>query len=843
MLGDRLESDESRKERQILHLSESLLVSNDPSVGGTKDGDVALPPQKGLSTPGSMEANPERNDSEPQPEVPSVSNDGGPQGREPTLQTQSRISQFEGQASSTDLPSSNLQSTPDAQLHLEAAQYTKPSSQISPPKAQERAAVPHGSTLVGNIEDNEQGIGSWRNHVEDSKLAARRRDRSPDQRLIGMAKDVSRDLMLSQRPSMRIDTEVTRPVTLIETQKPSSSTPLRSTQAAMQSSPPERMITRVSSGALRHKSVSEILGETPRTATHHGDRPSTDSPNQDKKVDAESQTPRYGPLVVSPDSTSFRSRLSELKEREKDRSKLSTVVFARHKHSDTGRYAHPRLGDLTHKGKKPERNKDYLLSLFAAQASAQNPTLNHLITSAHKTLNTENHYIEYHEGQDCRLLKRIYHLQNSNRWSLRQLERSKEPERPTTLWDMLLGEVKWLRTDFREERKWKIAAAKNLADWCAEWVSGTMDQRLALQVKVRKSRPRNSILNNHTTPVSIQTNIGSAHFEKTPELIPSAEDDYSDVAEDDLPQMDVSRTIAPAALFSLAPEDVLFNMERTPVSDKLLSELPLYQPFEDPRGTKRSYSAMLDDAWRKPIVPVSKFSTGKILLRERGPTRKRSRYDYVEEDETDHDSCGQPLLTLEASKEVLPPEKQDVALFDSENKHIIARLHAAHAFRPPSEFNMPSQNFFESRQPSQWTLHEDDELRRLVQEYEYNWSLIASCLSSPSLFASGAERRTPWECFERWVSFDGLPLEMARHHYFRAWNSRRDGARQHLNQLFQAQQQLNGAVQTQARRRNAEPASVERRRNTKYLALVHGMSKVAKKKESAIQKQQHGRMI
>ena len=839
---DRPESEESKKERKIIHLSESLLGFDGSPRQETAGGDVDALPYKDLPSPRSNQVGQRESDSEPRSQMSASPNDGEPPNQAPTLQAQPPLLQHEAQVSLPNPLSPVLQSTPDAQLLMEAAQYTKSSSRKSPsPKSRELSRGSPGICLVEDGQASEQVTGEWDSGVEDSNLAVRRKGHSPDQKVVGMARDVPKDLMLSQRPPMRIDTKVTRPVTLHETQTPSSSTPLGSTQAAMQSSPPERMTTRVSSGALRHKSVSEILGETPRSAVHHGDRAPTDSPSQRSKADAGSQTPRYNSLVVSPDSTSFRSRLNELKEREKDRTKLSTVVFARHQHPETSRNAQQGISESSRKDRKSDENKDYLLSLFAAQASAQNPTLNHLITSAHKTLSTENHYIDYHEGQDCRVLKRIYHLQNSNRWSLRQMERSKEPERPTTHWDMLLGEVKWMRTDFREERKWKIAAAKNLAGWCAEWVSGTEDQRLSLQVEVQKIKSQDSIPNNHITPISISNNLGSAHSEKTPDLIPSTEDDFSDTGEDDASQLVVPRTLAPAALFSLAPEDVLFSIEQTPVSDKLLSELPLYQPFEDPRGTKRSYSAMLDDAWRKPIVPVSKYTTGKILLREQGPARRRSRYEYAEEEELDQDSSGRASLTSEPSKEVLSPEKKDVALFDPENKHIIARLHATHAFRPPSEFNMPSQSFFESRRPSEWTLSEDDELRRLVRQYEYNWSLIAACLSTPSLFTSGAERRTPWECFERWVSFEGLPGDMARHQYFRAWNSRREGARQHLDQLYQAQQQANGGVQLQNRRRSAEPVGVERRRSTKYLAVIHGMSKVAKKKESAIQKQQHGR--
>lgn len=156
---------------------------------------------------------------------------------------------------------------------------------------------------------------------------------------------------------------------------------------------------------------------------------------------------------------------------------------------------------------------------------------------------------------------------------------------------------------------------------------------------------------------------------------------------------------------------------------------------------------------------------------------------------------------------------------------------------------MPMQGFFESRTASQWTYAEDDELRRLVKEYEFNWSLIASGLSSPSLFSSGAERRTPWECFERWVGLEGLPGEMGRHQYFKAWQARRSAAKQlHGEQLLAQQQQATAGnnAQPPIRRRATESIRVERRRSSKHLALVHAMQKVAKKRETTIQKQQHG---
>ncbi|MCJ1401694.1 chromatin modification- protein VID21 [Xylographa trunciseda] len=744
----------------------------------------------------------------------------------------------------------------DSQLRLEEPQFLKPAHNT---KLQDgNATLPSaegGSVMNGSkIDQFDRSCGL----PGDSRLLERRSQPFQERKMPGMTREISKDLMFSQRPPMRIDTGVSslrgsvessekpRIQGSIDSQTPSSSsTPLKATPTTAHPSPPERMTTRVSSGALRHKSVSEILGETPRPGTHQGDKTPIERAGNDSLQDISGgQTPRYGQLVASPESLSFRSRLSELKEREKERSKLSTVVFARQQPLDNMNNGESSLQKLPGLERVAEQDKDYLLTLFTAQASAQQPSLNALLGSAHKALTTSNHYLDFHEQQDCRILKRIYHLQNSNRWSLRQLARSQEPQRPATQWDVLLAHMKWMQTDFREERKWKLAAAKNIADWCAEWVASPPVRRISLQVRLVSSGGKTRDLDGHATPVSLANNGESSRSDATPELVPSGEDDLSDALGEDTPILSAIKTPAPAAIFSLAPEDVIFQLDKTPVSDKLLAELPLYEPWNnltdvDVMPDIRS----IDKHWKTSLLPISKFATGKMIIRSPVPSRKRSRFEYDDDEEDDEDLYGlaKRPLTFRNATEPVPPEMDDVALFNPANKHIIDRLHAAHAFRPPSEFSMPSQSFFESRNCSQWTWAEDDELRKLVREYAYNWSLISSSLTSPSLFSSGAERRTPWECFERWVSFEGLPGDMNRTQYFRTWYSRRDAARTLLNQQIaaQQQQQAGNASQAQVRRRTAEPTRVERRRNSKYLALIHAMQKVAKKKETTLQKQQH----
>ncbi|KAI5277440.1 chromatin modification- protein VID21, partial [Ascosphaera acerosa] len=85
----------------------------------------------------------------------------------------------------------------------------------------------------------------------------------------------------------------------------------------------------------------------------------------------------------------------------------------------------------------------------------------------------------------CRTLKRLYQLQSANRWPLRQMRRAAEPKRQPAHWDVLLDHAKWMATDFKEERRWKIAVAKACAEWCRQYAEATPAERAALRVRVK----------------------------------------------------------------------------------------------------------------------------------------------------------------------------------------------------------------------------------------------------------------------------------------------------------------------------------------------------------------------
>ncbi|KAJ5172480.1 hypothetical protein N7492_005073 [Penicillium capsulatum] len=559
---------------------------------------------------------------------------------------------------------------------------------------------------------------------------------------------------------------------------------------------PERMTTRVSSGAIRHKSVSEILGGSHK---YHG--------------------------AETPDDVA-RMRFKDRKDREKERNRLSTVVFPKQILSqqdkiDSTNPAHPDSGDAV---AKLNEEHDYLFTLFLNRAYAppRGMNMNTLLASAHKTLSTSNHLLEYQEQMDCRTLRRIYALQNANRWPLRQMKRSVEPLRQGTHWDVVLDHIKWMRTDFREERKWKIAAAKSCADWCAEYVNSDEEHRALLRVNAKTPSPiskdQDSTSMEGASPAANTGDETFAASHPTPDLVPSAEEESVSDALNDEPGHDIHDTVAPAAIFSLASDEFNFSIDMTPAAEKLLDELPLYEPLRFvPETQTPIFKESPDAVWKTELLPVSKFASTKINIHDDERPRKRSRYDYSQ-----YTSDPETRITE------LPPDQNDVALFRPENKPIRDRIHPGHAFRPPTEHPMPSVGFFESRQSSQWTLAEDDELRRLVKEYAYNWSLISSCLTSPSLFTSGAERRTPGSALN-----DGLDWKVFPRTSQRTVLAQQQAAAQ------QQQQASNGQPQPPIRRRTTQPLRVDRRRSSRHLALIDAMRKLAKKRETMLQKQQH----
>ena len=63
---------------------------------------------------------------------------------------------------------------------------------------------------------------------------------------------------------------------------------------------------------------------------------------------------------------------------------------------------------------------------------------------------------------EAEVMRAIADLRKEGLWSTSRLPKVQEPSRRRSLWDFLLEEMQWLATDFANERRWKINAAKKV---------------------------------------------------------------------------------------------------------------------------------------------------------------------------------------------------------------------------------------------------------------------------------------------------------------------------------------------------------------------------------------------
>lgn len=65
---------------------------------------------------------------------------------------------------------------------------------------------------------------------------------------------------------------------------------------------------------------------------------------------------------------------------------------------------------------------------------------------------------------EAEVMRAIADLRKEGLWSSSRLPKVQEPSRKRFLWDFLLEEMQWLATDFANERRWKVNAAKKVCN-------------------------------------------------------------------------------------------------------------------------------------------------------------------------------------------------------------------------------------------------------------------------------------------------------------------------------------------------------------------------------------------
>ncbi|ORX70164.1 hypothetical protein DL89DRAFT_153286 [Linderina pennispora] len=106
---------------------------------------------------------------------------------------------------------------------------------------------------------------------------------------------------------------------------------------------------------------------------------------------------------------------------------------------------------------------------YSWQQQAQKQPLYEVLQKSRKFVSTQDWELAQEELIRVRVMERIEELKKAGKWSFWQPRKHRAPARTKAHWDYLLDECVWMHCDFAEERKWRQAMAKAVAEWVVEY--------------------------------------------------------------------------------------------------------------------------------------------------------------------------------------------------------------------------------------------------------------------------------------------------------------------------------------------------------------------------------------
>ncbi|KAM9907543.1 hypothetical protein OXX69_006393 [Metschnikowia pulcherrima] len=505
-----------------------------------------------------------------------------------------------------------------------------------------------------------------------------------------------------------------------------------------------------------------------------------------------------------------------------------------------------------------------VLSLAELYYLTQTLPLIKLLPGTHKTLMTENFESAILEGKVAVLFSRIEELKRSKKWSLRQPIRYYDPfvyakrnmKSKLCSWDYILKEGKWMATDFKESSKFKKLCCVTIAQavqnfWSygrvvcisrkpivhlPEVSKGTDSEAYASAVEVMDTETSGVEAEAETVPAQTENVVETESFSPDREdtdaiqghsVLTAQENVLSMQAQAPEPEtIDISKLlerpnpadeIAPFNLPQYSPQDLLnsgINIKnRGPfkahvnlsdmkkLDQSIIRNLPKFTAFDDDRKNPEKPIPTGETT----IVPVSQMllpmedddEWHKIVLRDAKPKPKSS-----------------------APKNGVPEYQK--GLFGVQSHR---RLNFLRPPKPPAIKNI------EFRSPTIWLPQDDKYLIHYVAEYCFNWDLISENLQQNAAtlrrYESNIERRTPWQCFERYVQLN----EKFQFSDMKGINA------------YSAQQWLESAHKAQSTtKRRISPLgvgneSIQRgHRRLRWASMFDAMRKTMRKRENALAK-------
>ncbi|SCU79768.1 LADA_0B03048g1_1 [Lachancea dasiensis] len=379
-----------------------------------------------------------------------------------------------------------------------------------------------------------------------------------------------------------------------------------------------------------------------------------------------------------------------------------------------------------------------------------------LIPAAHKVLTSEIMNSALNECRIAVVSSRIEELRRSGLWSLRQPKKFLDPwdqlKDVETHWGTLLEEAKWLFYDFDEFNKYKRAACFTMAQAVMDfWNYGQVCCIRRAPIKHIETEQDSSKIASETTEENCDTKeaplqVCEADFSLYPhrdttnesvnvELLLKRPDPSQEIPALDIPTVntevyaeDIKKRTSPFKLH-ISFDD--FGL----VERKILDDVPIYSGITNKEASDNERSNIC-------FEPISKST---VLL------------------DDDHYLKIAERQIIEEEPSLIPFSKRRGMFYGNRRSHYL---------RPPIA---PSLRYLRCRTPTIWLPQDDQNLVKNINTYAYNWELISAHMSSRSTrsYCSNIERRTPWQCFERFIQlnekFQFIDMKGPRAHNAQLW--------------------------------------------------------------------------
>ena len=115
--------------------------------------------------------------------------------------------------------------------------------------------------------------------------------------------------------------------------------------------------------------------------------------------------------------------------------------------------------------------------------------------------------------QEGWVTRRVAELTRDGLWPAKRLPQVAERPRPISAWDLVLEEMRWMATDFAQERSWKKAAARVQSKACREHVIRKQEQEQARQLELNSETHKKMIASKLAEKIETFWNDVEGHYE------------------------------------------------------------------------------------------------------------------------------------------------------------------------------------------------------------------------------------------------------------------------------------------------------------------------------------------